>query len=62
MEQLIKWWRSRNETASGDQSVIDCTDQNQVASVTDHYHEARVKFCFEMLDRASDSPDPSTRI
>jgi hypothetical protein len=35
----------------------------QSASVTDHYYELPEKFsCAEVLDRASDSPDPSTRI
>jgi hypothetical protein len=56
-------WRNRKEAASGEQSVLDCTEPNKVASITDHYYEAPEKFsCSEVLDRASDSPNASSGI
>jgi uncharacterized cupin superfamily protein len=54
--------RERKEAASGGKSVLDCTQQRKVESISELYYTAPEKFsCCEVLDRASNSSDPSTR-
>jgi hypothetical protein len=64
IEELSKSkWRERKEAESGVQSVLDCTKQNTLASINEHNYKAPEKFsCSEVLDRASNSPDPPKKI